>query len=121
MKQALGILGLIGVLLAILLLGPYVKPYTEGFSSAEAVKEASNKQAEEVKKIGGEIVSLNKLLENPTLDSTTREKIIKQKDELQEKIAKMTNVALPDAEVQKPKEGFQPLVPSKLEAFETFR
>jgi hypothetical protein len=124
MKGALGIFGLVFVLFTILVVGPFVKSFTEGFSSrpeAAAVQEASSQQAEEVKKIGGEIVALNKLLENPTLDDSTREKIVKQKDELQEKITKMTTVELPPADVQKPKEGFQPFVPSSLEAFETFR
>lgn len=124
MRGALDIFGLAFVLLSILVVGPYVKSLTEGFSStpeAVAVQEASQQQAEEVKQLGGEIVALNKLLENPTLDDSTREKIIKQKDELQDKIAKLTNVALPSADVQKPKEGFQPFVPSSLEAFETFR
>lgn len=123
MKYAIGIVGLVLGLLAILLLAPYLKPFTEGFSDtpAEAVKEASDTQGEEVKAIGSELVALNKLLENPTLEESTRERVLKQKEELQDKIAKMTTVALPSVEIQPSKEGFQPFVPSELESFETFR
>jgi hypothetical protein len=130
--KAYGLVGLAVVLFAVLLIGPSLGLFTEGFADAtqtqaQAVQERSNKQAEEVKKLAGEIVTLNKLLENPTLDESTREKVIKQKEEVQAKIETMTKVALPDDKIQ-PTEGFTASNASDLhknksvtEAFETFR
>lgn len=125
--KAYGLLGLAVVLFAVLVLAPYLRSFTEGYTNAaEAVQEKSNAQAEEVKKLGQELVTLNKLLENPTLDQSTREKVIKQKDEVQAQVEKLTKVSLPDDQI-KPKEGFTASNASDLnkkkatEAFETFR
>ena len=64
--KAFGLFGLAVVLFAVLLLGPYIRSFTEGFADttqaqAQAVKESSSAQAEEVKKLGEELVTLNKL------------------------------------------------------------
>jgi hypothetical protein len=130
--KAFGLFGLAVVLFAVLLLGPYIRSFTEGFADAtqvqvEASKEGSSAQAEEVKKLGQELVTLNKLLENPTLDEGTREKVMKQKEEVQVKVEKMTKVELPEDKVET-KEGFTASNASDLnkhkgttETFETFR
>ncbi len=132
--KAYGFFGLAVVLFAILLLGPYVLSFTEGFANAtqvqaqaQAAKENSSAQAEEVKKLGEELVTLNKLLENPTLDESTREKVMKQKEEVQANVEKMTKVELPADKVDA-KEGFTASNASDLnkhkattETFETFR
>ncbi len=132
--KAYGFFGLAVVLFAILLLGPYILSFTEGFANttqvqaqAQAAKENSSAQAEEVKKLGEELVTLNKLLENPTLDESTREKVMKQKEEVQANVEKMTKVELPADKVEA-KEGFTASNASDLnkhkattETFETFR
>jgi hypothetical protein len=130
--KAYGFFGLAVILFAILLLGPYVLSFTEGFANAtqekvQESKEGSSAQAEEVKKLGQELVTLNKLLEDPTLDQGTREKVMKQKEEVQANVEKMTRVELPEDKVEA-KEGFTASNPSDLkkeksatEAFETFR
>jgi Fe-S-cluster formation regulator IscX/YfhJ len=104
--KAFGILGLVILLFVILLLGPYVQRFTEGFQ--DQVPTMTPKEIEEkVKNLGQQIVQLNTFMEDPTLDSSTKEKIVKQKEELQKEVEKISGAPLPSAEVQPPKkEGF---------------
>lgn len=117
--KALGLFGLAIVLFAILIVGPYVKRFTEGFSSQPAAQSEAAKAAEEIKNqtmsLMKDIETFNKLLEDPNLDSTTKAKIVKEKEEKQAEIQKITGQSLPSATVQPPKEGFEGILSTDLE------
>ena len=110
-----GIIALVVLLLSILLLGPYVRRFSEGFSEQQTTM--TPKEIEEkVKSLGEQIVQLNKLLEDPTLDSSTKDKIVKQKEELQKEVEKISGQPLPSAEIEPPKtEGFSGVLSPMLE------
>lgn len=123
--RALGFFGLALVLLAILVLGPYVKRFTEGFSDAVPTVTSSTMTPTELKEkvleLGNKIIQLNKFLEDPTIDSATKEKIVKEKETLQKEIEKISGQPLPSAEIQAEpqaeakKEGFVGILSSDLE------
>jgi hypothetical protein len=125
--RAFGIFGLALVLLAILVLGPYVKRFTEGFADAAPTDAAPpsvttstmtpSELKEKVIEAGNKIIQLNKFLEDPTIDSATKEKIVKEKETLQQEIEKLSGQPLPSAEIQAEpkKEGFVGILSSDLE------
>ncbi len=114
--KALGLFGLAIVLFAILILGPYVKGFTEGFAD-EAPKPSSPEAAAEMEKqtsaLMKEIENFGKLLEDPNISSTTKEKIVKEKADKEQELAKLTGQPLPSAEP--PKEGFEGILSTDLE------
>lgn len=104
--KAFGILGLVFVLLAILLLGPFVRNSIEGFSQANSTLTPSEVK-EKVLKLGEQLIVLNKFMEDPLIDSSTKDKIVKEKEALQKEIETLSGTPLPSAEVQPlKKEGF---------------
>ena len=117
MKE-LGLFGLAAVLFVILLVGPFLRSFTEGFATqgakppvaAVAVQESIQ---EKTKNLMMDLERLNKLLENPTIDPSTKEKIVKEKANVQEEISKLTGATLPPAEIKK--EGFEGILSSDLE------
>ena len=127
--KAFGLFGLATVLLAVLLLGPYLRRLSEGFSS-ETIEDKAAKQPlpatppsaqktiaksiqEQTMEIVQEIEQLNKLLEDPNITPATKEKIVKEKADKQDEIAKLTGQALPSAEIKK--EGFEGVLSADLE------
>lgn len=118
--KTFGIFALTAVLIAVLLFAPYLKRFTEGFTdqpnvaqSAAIQKAAAKDIKEQSIDIMQELEKLNKLLENPTIDSSTKDKIIKEKAELQHKLENLTGQPLPSAEIKK--EGFTGILSADLE------
>ena len=116
MRGALDFFGLAGVLFVILVVGPYVRGFTEGFS-ADVTKSTMtpSEVKEKVAKLGQQLIQLNKFLEDPTIDSSTKEKIVKEKEEIQAEVAKLSGTPLPSAEVEPKKEGFVGVLSAEME------
>lgn len=128
MRGALDLFGLAGVLFAILVVGPYLKRFTEGFATqtiedkaAEqplpskppaAQKAVAKSIQEQTMQLVQELEQFNKLLEDPNIDPSTKEKIVQEKADKQAEIAKLTGQTLPPAEV---KEGFSGVLSTDLE------
>lgn len=115
------LLGLAGIILILNIVAPYLKGVMEGFANQPNPAQTAALQNVVVKDIKQqsmevmqELDTLNKLLENPTIDSTTKDKIVKEKEELQKKLEKITGESsLPSAEI-KP-EGFTGVLSADLE------
>jgi hypothetical protein len=127
--KAFGLFGLATVLFAVLLLGPYLKRLTEGFTS-ETIEDKAAKQPlpasppvaqkaiaksiqEQTMELVQEIEQFNKLLEDPNITPATKEKIVKEKADKQAEIAKLTGETLPPPEIKK--EGFEGVLSADLE------
>ncbi len=127
--KALGIFGLAAVLFAVLIVAPFFRRFTEGFatqtleekaaqqplppSPPPAQKAVAKSIQEQTMEIMQEIEQFNKLLEDPNINATTKEKILKEKADKQAEIAKLTGQPLPPVEV-KP-EGFTGIMSADLE------
>jgi hypothetical protein len=128
MRGALDLFGLAGVLFAILVVGPYLKRFTEGFAAQTIEEKAAEKPLppappaaqktvaksiqEQTMQLMQELEQFNKLLEDPTIDPSTKEKIVQEKADKQAEIARLTGETLPPPEV---KEGFTGLLSTDLE------
>lgn len=126
MRGALDLFGLAGVLFVILVVGPYVQRFTEGYADLEkkieetplppkppaAQKAVQDNIQEKVKSLMMDLERLNKLLENPTVDPSTKEKIVKEKEDVQKEISQLTGPTLPSAEI---KESFEGIMSADME------
>ena len=130
MKKALGLFGLAAVLFVILLIGPFVKSFTEGFSEIlsqeemEKMKQRVKETEEKTQKLMKEIETLDNLLKNPTLEQSTKDKIVKEKADLEEELKKVTGATLPPAATPEAQttESFQPSnSSSSIETFMSLR
>lgn len=122
MRGALGLFGLALVLFSILIVGPYVKSFTEGFSDAAApsqnvVEKVSQTQdlKEKVIELQQDITSIEKMLEAPDLEKTTRDKLLAEIEDRRTQIAKLTGQPVPTATPAPTKEGFEAILSSDLE------
>ena len=85
-----GVVGLVVVLLAILVISPYIKRLVkEGFEEKSPAVVASAKAADDIKGLTSDIDSLNKVLQDTTLDSSTRDKLTNQKVDKQALVTKL--------------------------------
>ncbi len=127
--KAFGLFGLAIVLFAILLIGPHLRTFTEGYATQTIEDKAAQQPLpaspppvqkviaksiqDQTMAIVQEIEQLNKLLEDPTITPATKEKIVKEKADKQAEIAKLTGETLPPPEIKK--EGFEGILSADLE------
>ncbi len=122
--KAFGFFGLALVLLAVLLVGPFVKKFTEGFSEVPPVVATPTTIVEkaqlkildsyekETKAMAEEILKIDNLLLSPELDSSMKEELTKKKTELQQKVNEATQKMASTVDV---KEGFEGILSTDLE------
>ena len=106
--KAFSLFGLASLLLIILLVGPIVRGYSEGFSE-KLPTITPNEMKNKVIKLGEQIIQFNKFLEDPTIDSSTKEKIVQEKEKLQKEVQTLSGAPLPSADVvpvKQKQEGF---------------
>jgi predicted RNase H-like nuclease (RuvC/YqgF family) len=113
--KAFGILGLALVLFAILILAPFAKRFTEGFADStptvtlkpsteakEQIQETADIK-EKVMALNEELETFKKMLGDPSLSQSTKDKITKEITDRQTQIATLTNQPTPSEE----KQGFE--------------
>lgn len=113
--KAFGILGLAIVLFAILIFAPFAKRFTEGFadSTPNVTLKPSTEAKEQIQETAGikekvmalneELETFKKMLEDPSLSQSTKDKITKEITDRQTQIATLTNQPTPSEE----KQGFE--------------